>query len=129
MSAKTVLVFGTFDEFHPGHEYFLKQAKQYGDRLVVSVARDAHVEHFKNKKAIHSQNERLHFIQSLGYVNEARLSDKELDSYLIVSRIEPNVIMLGHDQFDLKKSLKAWIAKNNADIKLIDAKKYVISAT
>ena len=29
-----VMVFGTFDGVHPGHENFFEQAKQHGDYLI-----------------------------------------------------------------------------------------------
>lgn len=45
--AKIVMAFGTFDVFHPGHEYYLTQAKKYGDILIVVVARDKTVEKVK----------------------------------------------------------------------------------
>ena len=44
---KKVMVFGTFDIFHKGHENFLKQAKKLGDCLTVVVARDETVLKFK----------------------------------------------------------------------------------
>ncbi|MCK5249408.1 MAG: adenylyltransferase/cytidyltransferase family protein, partial [Spirochaetaceae bacterium] len=37
---KTVLVFGTFDVIHPGHQWFLRNAARHGDRLVAVVSRD-----------------------------------------------------------------------------------------
>ena len=50
----TVMAFGTFDVLHPGHHFYLEQARKLGDNLVVVVARDANVkklkgvEHLKN---------------------------------------------------------------------------------
>jgi FAD synthetase len=37
---KTVMTFGTFDRLHPGHEYYLSEARKYGDCLITVVARD-----------------------------------------------------------------------------------------
>ena len=44
---KVVMVFGAFDGFHPGHLDFFKQARAYGDILVVSVGTDRNVEKIK----------------------------------------------------------------------------------
>ena len=44
-----VMVFGTFDYLHEGHKDFFRQAKQYGDELVVVVARDETVKQIKGK--------------------------------------------------------------------------------
>jgi len=38
---KKVLVFGTFDGLHEGHKNFFKQAREFGDFLVVVVGRDS----------------------------------------------------------------------------------------
>ena len=40
-----VLATGTFDLLHPGHVYFLTQARAMGDELFVIVARDSNVTH------------------------------------------------------------------------------------
>ena len=47
---KTVMCAGTFDTIHPGHLYFLSEAKKYGDKLIVVVARDETSEKMKGKK-------------------------------------------------------------------------------
>ena len=46
---KTVMVFGSFDLLHPGHLFFLKQAKKHGDKLVVVVALDRTIESVKQQ--------------------------------------------------------------------------------
>jgi cytidyltransferase-like protein len=43
----TVMVFGTFDGIHDGHRYFLNEAKKFGDKLVVAVAKDTTVKTLK----------------------------------------------------------------------------------
>lgn len=44
---KKVMAFGTFDLFHPGHQYYLSEASKSGDELIVVIARDLRVEHIK----------------------------------------------------------------------------------
>ena len=46
---KKVLVGGVFNIIHPGHMHFLKKAKEFGDFLIVVIARDETV---KDKKEI-----------------------------------------------------------------------------
>ncbi len=43
----TVMTFGTFDMFHPGHEYYLSEARKLGDTLITIVARDVTVTRIK----------------------------------------------------------------------------------
>ncbi len=38
-----VMCFGTFDIFHPGHEYYLREAEKYAHRMTVVIARDHRV--------------------------------------------------------------------------------------
>ena len=51
---KTVMAFGTFDLMHPGHEYFLRQAKKRGDYLIAVIARDSTVKKLKGKLSYQS---------------------------------------------------------------------------
>ena len=44
---KKVMVFGTFDGLHEGHLDFFRQAREYGDYLIVAVARDVNVKKIK----------------------------------------------------------------------------------
>ncbi len=117
-SIKTVLVFGTFDALHPGHEYFLEKAATYGDRLVVVVARDSFVRSFKNKDPLHNEISRLHFIQSHPLVTEACLADEVTGSFSVLDRIRPTVICLGHDQDALGDSLNTWMANSGNHYKV-----------
>ena len=113
---KTVLVFGTFDVIHPGHVYFLEQARAKGDRLIASVARDSFVRIFKGKEPVHDEQTRLEHILESGLVDEARLSDEVRGTYSIVSDLHPDLICLGHDQADLGANLSAWAANNNQTV-------------
>jgi FAD synthetase len=103
-------VFGTFDVFHPGHEYFLNQAKKHGDELIVVVARDSTVKQLKGKLPVNDENNRLKLIQALTYVNKAMLGYEIADKHKIIEEIKPDLICLGYDQLafvdDLEKELK-----------------------
>lgn len=96
---KIVLVFGTFDKLHPGHRWFLREAKKHGDRLVVVVARDHNVKKVKQRQPSQSEQERLVQIQAVPEVDEARLG---LEDYSkkeqVIDEIKPAVICLGYDQ-------------------------------
>lgn len=48
----TVYVDGVFDLFHAGHINFLKEAKKYGDKLLVGVITDKDVESYKRTPII-----------------------------------------------------------------------------
>ena len=95
---RTVMVFGSFDGLHPGHVDFFKQAKKFGNRLIVSVGTDKNVGKIKNKAPLFSQKERLSLIQNLSIVDKALIGD-EKDFYKHIKALAPSVICLGYDQW------------------------------
>lgn len=107
---KTVLAFGTYDVFHKGHEYFLREASKLGDRLVVVVARDANVERLKGRKPHDSEDVRLQNVAAFEVVDEARLGYEEWGKHLqVLTDVAPDVIALGYDQ--KAKLPQEWEAK------------------
>jgi FAD synthetase len=94
---KKVMVFGTFAILHPGHFYFFKQAKKYGDYLIVVIARDATVKKIKGFLPKLNEKERLQIVGALNLVDKAVLGDK-IDWYKVILKYKPDVICLGYDQ-------------------------------
>lgn len=91
-----VMVFGTFDILHPGHLSVFKQAKKYGDYLIVVVARDSTVKNI-GKKILYNERQRLKNIKSIKVVDLAILGSKK-DKYAVIKKYKPDVICLGYDQ-------------------------------
>jgi len=88
-----VMVFGTYDIFHKGHEYFLNKASEYG-KLVIVLARDETVKEIKGKP-LNSEENRKRYLEASGYeVYLGGLGDK----MEIVRKINPDLICLGYDQ-------------------------------
>lgn len=90
-----VLATGTFDLLHPGHVYFLTQAKALGDELFVIVARDSNVTH--KPKPIIPEEQRLEMVDALRMVDKALLGS-EKDMFEPLKEIRPDIITLGYDQ-------------------------------
>lgn len=119
-----VIIFGTFDIFHKGHENFLKQAKQYGDYLIVIIARDKTVLKIKGKLPRNNEQKRLK------KVGESKLTDKVVlgslaDKYKVIEKFKPNVICLGYDQVAFTERLKEKLKEYNLlNTKIIRLKAY-----
>ena len=107
---KLVMCAGTFDTIHPGHLYFLSEAKKFGDKLVVVVARDETSERMKGKKPSHNEKERLEQLRSMEIVDKAVMGNKG-NIFEIIEEINPNVICLGYDQKVLKQELEDELKK------------------
>ncbi|MFZ2154296.1 MAG: DNA alkylation repair protein [Candidatus Moraniibacteriota bacterium] len=97
MQDNKVMIFGTFDIFHPGHINFIKQSKQYGNYLIVVVARDETVKLVKGSFPQNRENHRAGVIKESGLANEVVLGDL-VDRYAIIKKKKPAVICLGYDQ-------------------------------
>ena len=107
---KKVMCAGTFDFIHPGHLFYLSEAKKYGDKLIVVVARDDTSEKFKSKKPVHNERERLEAVRMLKIVDEAVLGHHG-DIFKIIEEIKPDVICLGYDQNLQKQELEDELKK------------------
>lgn len=94
---KKVIVFGTFDLIHPGHIHMLKEAKEYGDFLLVVIARDEVSCDVKGRLPKNDENTRLENIKKTGIADKVRLGCLD-DRYQVIREEKPNVIALGYDQ-------------------------------
>ncbi|MDP3765107.1 MAG: adenylyltransferase/cytidyltransferase family protein [Nanoarchaeota archaeon] len=119
---KKVMCAGTFDIIHPGHLYYLSEAKKYGDKLIVVIARDDTSQSFKGKKPVHNERERLEAVRMLKIVNEAVLGHHG-NIFDIIEEIKPDTICLGYDQNVQKQQLEEELKKRNikAEVIRIDA--------
>ena len=110
-----ILVFGSFDLIHKGHEFFLKQAKKLGDELNVVVARDSTIKFFKKSSPLYKEKERLKHIKQLKYVDKAVLGSKGKDKHKIIQKIMPDIIAFGYDQNSFNKNIKKELAQKGLD--------------
>ncbi len=125
-SMKTVMCAGTFDTIHPGHLYYLSEAKKYGNKLIVIVARDETSEKFKGKKPMHNEKERLEQVKTLEIVDEAVLG-KHGNIFNIIEDIKPDVICLGYDQKVQKQELEEELKKRNIKADVVRIGSYMPS--
>ena len=121
---KKVMAFGSFDILHIGHESYLKQAKSFGDYLIVIIARDENILRFKGRKPRNDENYRLNEVKKLDFVDEAVLGHKE-DILEVLDEFNPDVICLGYDQRTVEmEQLKRELEKRNLKAKVVRAKPY-----
>ncbi len=91
-----VLLFGTFDHFHPGHRFVIDQAKKRGSVTAV-VARDRNVHHIKGRASAQSQEERMAAVQA-AYPDITVMLGDASDFLAPVRAVAPDLILLGYDQ-------------------------------
>lgn len=118
---KTVMCFGTFDGLHKGHYFYLKQARKYGDKLVVVVARDSTVKQTKNTNPIRNQDKRLAEVKKCKLVDKAVLGYAG-DKLMIIDEIKPDVLCLGYDQKAFTTQLKAKLNDRGLTPKIVRIK-------
>lgn len=119
MNNKIVLVFGTYEIFHPGHEFFLKKAKTFGDLLYIVVSLDETVVKVKGKPPRKTHNERKETLEIKEYVDKVFLGNPG-DKYKIIEEIRPDIICLGYDQEAFTKNLRKEIDKRGMqDTKIV----------
>lgn len=118
---KKVIVFGTFDDIHAGHEDFLRQARTFGDYLIAVLPQDSGVEKLKGTLPKLTLAERMVHIKNSGLVDEAVAGDRKLGSWKVLEKYKPDVIALGFDQGLIREDLEKYFAESNwkAEIKVM----------
>lgn len=109
---KRVIAQGTFDILHPGHVHYLREARTMGDELHVIVARGSNVTH--KAGPIIPDNQRVKMVDALAPVDQAHLGHPE-DIFVPVEEIDPDVIVLGHDQHHDETAIEAELKNRGLD--------------
>ena len=94
----TVLAHGCFDHLHLGHIRHLKEARQLGERLVVSVTADRHIRKGEWRPQF-SAEQRREALLSLDCVDEVIITD-EPTAAGVIARVRPAVYVKGADYAD-----------------------------
>ena len=118
-----VMVFGAFDVLHKGHLFLFRQAKKYGDFLIVIVARDRTAHSVKGHRTTFSEQKRLKAVQSVNEVNFATLGYTD-NVYRVLDDFAPDVICLGYDQQAFTDKLEAELAKRKLSTKIVRLPSY-----
>ncbi len=121
---KKVLVFGTFDKIHPGHESLLHQARELGDQLIVAVARDEFVRKKKGRIPALNERQREQLVLKNESVDKAILCDEKIGEFESVRSTNPDIIALGYDQDELARKLRSWLKNNGLKIQMVKLKPY-----
>ncbi len=91
------ITFGAFDLCHYGHILMFKECKEHCDYLIVGVQSDPSLDRSEKNKPIQSHEERAGIVESLRYVDEIRLYNRESDVVDLLKEIKPDVRILGAD--------------------------------
>jgi FAD synthetase len=110
-TARRVIAFGAFDPLHPGHEWFLEQARLLGDYLLVVVARNTSILAQKNREPFLPEEERLAAVATLEAVDEALLGNEGANKYAILDELDFDVVALGYDQKPTDEVLRMELDK------------------
>jgi FAD synthetase len=113
---KRVVAQGTFDILHPGHVHYLREAKSMGDQLHVILARANNVTHKPDPVVPGPQ--RVEMVEALGPVDHARLGHPE-DIFVPIEDIDPDVIVLGHDQHHEADAIREALADRGIDCDVV----------
>ncbi len=113
---------GVFDILHPGHIFFLEEAKKLGDQLVVVVARDSTARRLKHQP-IMNEEIRLKMVSSLKPVDMAVLGH-ENDMFKTVEELKPDIIVLGYDQVFDEKVILEECRRRGLNVKVVRLPKY-----
>lgn len=116
---KTVLVFGSFDGLHAGHDAMLKEARRHGDRVIAALAADNVIERLKGRLPKRLFEERLDELTATGLVDEVVMSDKDEGSYRVVGKVGPDIVAFGYDQHELKENFLKFLEKTGKSIKVV----------
>jgi len=107
-----VVAQGTFDLLHPGHVHYLREAATMGEELYVIVSRATNVTH--KQRPIVSARQRRALVGAIDSVDHAVLGHSE-DIFVPIEEIDPDVIVLGHDQHHEERAIEEALAERGIE--------------
>ncbi|WP_304123017.1 adenylyltransferase/cytidyltransferase family protein [Methanosphaera cuniculi] len=116
---------GTFDILHPGHVFYLDEARKLGGenaKLMVVIATDKTV-HKHKRIPIVDENQRAEMVSSIKGVDEVFIGDEE-DPFKIVKTQKPDIIAIGPDQNFNPQNLEEKLKNMGLNIKVVKIKSY-----
>ena len=94
---KIVFTNGCFDIIHRGHVEYLKEAKKYGDILIVGLNSDSSVRKIKgDQRPINKEKDRAVVLDSIKWVDYVVIF-KEKTPLKVIKKIKPDVLVKGGD--------------------------------
>jgi len=118
---KIVFTNGCFDILHSGHVKYLKEAKGFGDILVVGLNSDESVKRLKGEsRPINSLQDRAEVLASLESVDFI-VSFSDDTPYELIKAIKPDVLVKGGD-YEGKEVVGSDIAKETRLVQFVDGK-------
>ncbi len=112
-----VMATGVFDLLHPGHVYFLSEARKLGDELVVVVARDKTARRLKHEPYV-PEHLRREMVEALKAVDRAILGSTT-DIYETVVNERPAIIALGYNQVWNEAEVERECARRGVPVKVV----------
>lgn len=120
---KLVMVFGTFDYLHAGHENLFKQARELGSEIITILARDKTVKKIKGHPPDHNEKERLKNLNATGWSDKVVFGNHG-DKSRVVKDYRPDIIALGYDQFAFTFGLGKLLIDLKLDARIVRLKPY-----
>jgi len=120
---KLVMVFGTFDYLHAGHENLFSQARELGKEILAVVALDNTVKSIKGALPDHDEKNRVKSLKETGWADKVILGD-EKDKMKAIKIYRPDIIALGYDQFAFSYYLPKVLVKLKLNAKIVRLKPY-----
>ena len=96
-----ILIAGTFDHFHIGHQWLCWSAYDISKDVTVIVARDKTVKNIKQRETVNAETNRLKRVQAefIAYPTvKVRLGRVDADFQKTIQEENPDLIYLGYDQ-------------------------------
>lgn len=115
---KVVFTNGVFDILHKGHLYYLREAREYGDILIVGLNSDASVKRIKGAdRPINNQELRATMLTFLRPVDVVVLFEEDTPLKL-VEALEPDVLVKGADYKSKIVVGADYVIKHGGEVRL-----------
>lgn len=120
---KLVLANGCFDILHIGHIRYLKEAKSFGDILLVAVNSDSSVKKLKGEnRPVVAEIERAGIIAALRYVDFVVIFNED-DVCSIIRETQPDIHCKGGDYNEENVPEREEVIKNGGVVKIAGGEK------